>query len=820
MNISYNWIKKYLDLSVSAEEVSEVLTAIGLEVGSVKEVQTVKGGLEGLVVGEVLESVRLPNSDHLHIAKVNIGAGEPLQVVCGAPNCRAGMKTVVATVGTKLYSGEESFTVKRSKIRGTESVGMLCAEDEIGMGTSHAGIIELPAGTAVGTLAKDYYNVKNDSIFEIDITPNRIDAASHYGVARDLFARYGLRSSALSLQRPDVADFKVENHDYPVKLTVENTEACPRYSAVTIAGVTVKESPQWLQEALHAIGLRPINNVVDATNYALYAFGQPLHAFDADRIAGRHVIVKTLPEGTTMTTLDGVERTLSSSDLIICDEKGGMCIGGVFGGLHSGVTESTQNVFLESACFNPVFIRKTARRHGLNTDASFRYERGCDPNNTIYILKYTALLIKEVAGGTISSEVIDNYPVVINPFKVNITYSKINSLIGKEIPKQEIKNILALLEMEIVEESEEALTLHVPTYRVDVQRDVDVIEDILRIYGYNAIVPGESLNTAITCSPKPDSHQLQNLISEQLTGNGFHEILNNSLTKAAYYAEEGTCPAGRSVKILNPLSADLNVMRQTLLFGGLESIAYNINRKNSDIKFYEFGNCYYFDSTKESTADNPLGPYSENFHLGIWLSGCKTAQNWVQKQEKVTYYHLKAYVENVLARLGLSLPKLKYKIHSDELISDGQTISTSTGKPLATLGLVHRNRLKKFDIENEVFFADLFWTTILSEIKGHKTVFSEISKFPEVKRDLALLLDKNVTFAEIEKIAVETGRKLLRKVSLFDVYEGKNLEAGKKSYAVSFILQDDDKTLTDEQIDSVMNKLIKNFEEKLGAKIR
>jgi phenylalanyl-tRNA synthetase beta chain len=820
MNISYNWLKQYINLNIEPEEVAKVLTSIGLEVGSVEEVQTVKGGLEGLVVGEVLDSVDHPDSDHLHITKVNIGTGEPLQIVCGAPNCRAGLKTIVATVGAKLYSGEEVFTIKKSKIRGAESFGMLCAEDEIGIGTSHDGIIELPAESGVGTLAKDYYHVKTDYVIEVDITPNRIDAASHYGVARDLAAYFRQTDTSVKLQKTDVSAFNTENNNYPVKVTVENTEACPRYSGVTIANVTVKESPEWLQNALITIGLRPINNVVDVTNYVLYSMGQPLHAFDADQIAGKHVIVKTLPEGTKFTTLDGVERTLSATDLMICDEKRGIAIAGVFGGLDSGVTEATKNVFLESAYFNPVYVRKTARRHGLNTDASFRFERGCDPNNTIYNLKLAALLIKEVAGGTISDGISDIYPAEINPFRVELTYSKINALTGKEIPKETIKSILAGLEMSIVEENGDALVLNVPTYRVDVQRDVDVIEDILRIYGYNNILPGTSLNSSITYSSKPDSYKLQNLISEQLTGSGFNEIMNNSLTRAAYYAESGAYPASRSVMILNPLSIDLNAMRQTLLFGGLESIAYNINRKNADIKFYEFGNCYYFDESKTSTAENPLKPYSEDFHLGIWLSGNKTAQSWVQKQEKTTFYQLRAYVENTLIRLGVNTQKAVYGTYDDELFSEGQTIYTHGGKQLVVMGIVDRKQLKKFDIDNEVYFADLNWQNILSEIKNHKISYSEISKFPEAKRDLALLLDKQTPFAEISKIAFNTGRKLLKEVYLFDVYEGKNLESGKKSYAVSFILQDENKTLTDNQIDAIMSKLIKNFEEKLGAKIR
>jgi phenylalanyl-tRNA synthetase beta chain len=820
MNISYNWLKQYIGINIAPEEVSKILTSIGLEVGTVEEVQTVKGGLEGLVIGEVLESVSHPDSDHLHVAKVNIGTGEPLQIVCGASNCRTGLKTVVATVGTKLYAGDDSFTIKRTKLRGVESFGMLCAEDEIGVGKSHAGIIELPEDTPVGTLAKDFYNIQSDYVIEVDITPNRIDAASHYGVARDLAAYFRQNGPSVELKKTDVTAFSVDDTTFPVKVTVENPEACPRYSAVTITGVTVKESPEWLQRALITIGLRPINNVVDITNYVLYAMGQPLHAFDADKIAGKHVIVKTLPEGTKFTTLDGIERSLNVSDLMICDENGGMCIGGVLGGLNSGIMESTRNIFLESAYFNPVYIRRTARRHGLNTDASFRYERGCDPNNTIYNLQLAALLIKEVAGGKISSEVYDVYPEVIKPFRVELTYSKINSLIGKVIPKEEIKNILGGLEMVIVEENEDRLLLDVPTYRVDVQREADVIEDILRIYGYDNITPGDSLKSSIAYSGKPDSYKLQNLVSEQLTGSGFNEILNNSLTRAAYYSEMETYPPDNLVMILNPLSADLNSMRQTLLFGGLESIAYNSNRKNGDIKFYEFGNCYYFNKNKPGTLENPLKPYTEDLHLGIWLSGYKTAQNWVQKQEKTTYYQLSAYVNNIFARLGIVSSQVVAESLNNDIFTEGQHLFLPDGKTLATMGLVKHKLLKKFDIENDVYFADLNWQNIMSAIQKHVVSYREVSKYPEVKRDLALLLDKNITFAEIKKIAEETERKLLKDIYLFDVYEGKNLETGKKSYAISFILQDADKTLTDKQIDSIMNRLIKNYEEKLNAKIR
>jgi phenylalanyl-tRNA synthetase beta chain len=820
MNISYNWLKQYIDTDLTPEELSKALTSIGLETGGIEKVQTIKGGLEGLVIGEVLTCDEHPNSDHLHVTTVNVGAAEPLKIVCGAPNVAAGQKVVVATIGTVLYSGEESFTIKRSKIRGEESFGMICAEDEIGIGTSHDGIIVLPANAVVGTPAKEYYNVKDDYVLEVDITPNRIDAASHFGVARDLAAYLAANDLKGTLVKPSVDAFAVENHNLPVSVTVENSEACPRYAGVSIAGVTIKESPEWLQNYLKAIGLRPINNVVDITNFILHETGQPLHSFDADKIAGKQVIVKTLPEGTKFTTLDEAERSLSDKDLMICDANGGMCIAGVFGGLNSGVSDNTTNVFLESAYFNPVWVRKTARRHGLNTDSSFRFERGCDPNNNVYVLKRAALLIKELAGGTISSDIVDIYPTPIKPFEVDITFDKINSLIGKEIEKETIKKILHHLEIEIARETAEGMKLFVPTYRVDVQRDVDVIEDILRIYGYNNVLPGESVKSSISYSSKPDSQKLQNLISEQLTGCGFNEILNNSLTKAGYYETLNAFPAANLVMMMNPLSADLNAMRQTLLFGGLESVAYNVNRKNQDLKFYEFGNCYYFNAEKKEEG-KPLAAYSEDMHLGLWLTGNKTAQSWVRADEKSSVFELKGYVLNILRRMGVNLQKLVIETETtNDLFAEALVIKNKQGKQLAIFGSVAKKLLKALDIDVPVFFADLNWNNLLVESTRKKVSFTEISKFPEVKRDLALLIDKNVSFAEIEKLAYATEKNLLRKVQLFDVYEGKNLEAGKKSYAVSFTLQDDAKTLNDKQIDGIMQKLIKQFEEKLGAKLR
>lgn len=820
MNISYNWLKEYLDFDLQPEEVSAALTSIGLETGGVEEVQTIKGGLEGLVIGEVLTCVEHPNSDHLHITTVNVGGEEPLQIVCGAPNVAAGQKVVVAVNGTKLYDGDEVFTIKRSKIRGVESNGMICAEDEIGIGTDHAGIIVLPTDAVVGTPAKEYYNVKSDYVLEVDITPNRVDGTSHFGVARDLAAYLKQNGKPTELKRPSVDAFKIDDETPAIEVIVENTEACPRYSGVTIKGVTVKESPEWLKNRLNIIGLRPINNVVDVTNYVLHEMGQPLHSFDAGKVTGDKVIVKTMPEGTKFVTLDGVERTLTDRDLMICNTKDAMCIGGVFGGLDSGVTEQTTDVFLESACFHPTWIRKTARRFGLNTDASFRFERGLDANNTIYVLKRAALLIQEVAGGKITGSIQDIYPNPVQPYTVELTYNKINTLIGKDIPVETVKSILASLEMEIVSETTEGLTIHVPVYRIDVQRDVDVIEDILRIYGYNNIEFSDSVKSNLSYKTATDrGYDLQNLISEQLCGSGFNEIMNNSLTRSAYYDELTTYPASHCVMLMNPLSADLNGMRQTLLFGGLESIEHNAKRKNGNIRFFEFGNCYDYNVEKKR-EDATLAEFSEDYRLGLWVCGDRVENSWAHADEKATVYELKAYVENILIRLGVNLKKVVFGNLSNDIYSTGVSITTTSGRELGTFGIVNRKICKAMDIDFEVYYAELSWTLLMKETKKNKVTFSEISKFPAVKRDLALLLDKSVQFAEIEKIAEESERKLLKEVSLFDVYEGKNLPAGKKSYAVSFYLQDETKTLNDKQIDAIMQKIRKNLESKLGASLR
>ena len=820
MNISYNWLKEYLDFDLQPDEVAAALTSIGLETGGVEEVQTIKGGLEGLVIGEVLTCEEHPNSDHLHITTVNVGGEEPLQIVCGAPNVAAGQKVVVAVNGTILYDGDECFTIKRSKIRGVESNGMICAEDEIGIGTDHAGIIVLPQDVVVGVLAKDYYNVKSDYVLEVDITPNRVDATSHFGVARDLAAYLKQNGKPTELKRPSVEAFKIDDPTPAIEVVVENPEACLRYSGVTIKGVTVKESPEWLQNRLKVIGLRPINNVVDVTNFILHEQGQPLHSFDAGKVKGDKVVVKTQPAGTKFVTLDGVERTLTDRDLMICNVEDAMCIGGVFGGLESGVTEQTTDVFLESACFHPTWIRKTARRFGLNTDASFRFERGLDANQTIYVLKRAALLIQEVAGGTVTGEIQDIYPTPVAPYTVEITYNKINTLIGKVIPVETVKSILASLEIEIVSENETGMTLHVPVYRIDVQRDVDVIEDILRIYGYNNVDFSDNVKSNLSYQqPSDHSYKMQNLISEQLCGCGFSEIMNNSLTRSAYYDNLSTYPVAHCVMLMNPLSADLNGMRQTLLFGGLESVEHNAKRRNGNLRFFEFGNCYDYNIDNKKEGES-LAAFTEDYRIALWVSGNRVENNWAHPNEKSSVYELKAYVENMLVRLGVNMKKVIFGNLSNDIYSAGLSITTASGRQLGTMGIVSPKICKMMDIDTEVYYAELSWTLLMKETKKSKVTFSEISKFPAVKRDLALLIDKSVQFAEIEKIATDSDRKLLKEVSLFDVYEGKNLPAGKKSYAVSFFLQDEEKTLNDKQIDTIMKKIQTNLEQKLGAQLR
>ena len=828
MNISYKWLKRYIALQDDAQTVAKILTSIGLEVGTVEEVETIKGGLKGLVVGEVLSCEPHPNSDHLHITKVNVGEGEPLPIVCGAPNVAAGQKVIVATIGTVLYDGDESFTIKKGKLRGEESWGMICAEDEIGVGTDHAGIIVLPADTPVGMKAADYYHIENDTIIEVDITPNRSDAASHYGVARDLYAYYKAHGQDIALTKPSVEAFKIDNHELPVKVTVEAPDACPRYSGVSIQGVEIKESPEWLKNSLLAIGLRPINNIVDVTNFVLHECGQALHAFDADKIKNHDIHVRYAKQGEKFVTLDGVEREMDAHDLMIANSDEAMCIAGVFGGLESGVTENTKNVFLESAYFDPVTIRKTSRRHTLQTDASFRYERGCDPNNTIYVLKRAALLIQEVAGGQIAMDITDTVNGDFKPWDVTIDINRVNSLIGKAIGEETIETILRGLEIEIISKNGAIWQLAVPRYRVDVQRECDVVEDILRIYGYDNVEFPDKLNTSLAYGIKPDPEKLRRKIAEQLTAQGFNEILNNSLTKTSYYKDgwNNSC-----VTIMNPLSQDLGVMRQTLLFGGLESIARNANRKNNDLKFYEFGNCYHYNAAvRENNDADPLRAYTEEPHLGLWLTGNKAAQTWVRKEEKTTFYQLRAYVNNILVRLGVDIAKLTLEPAVDpqgdkccgivECFSDGLVLKAPNGKAIGYIAIVARPLLKQFDIDQEVYYADLYWKELLKLNKQYKAVINDLPKYPEVKRDFALLVDKNIEFADLARAAFSTEKKLLKNVFLFDVYEGKNLEEGKKSYALSFILQDAENTLKDTQIENVMNRLKKAFEDQFHATLR
>lgn len=835
MNISYKWLKEYVDTTLSAQEIAEALTSIGLEVGSVEEVQTVKGGLKDLWVAEVLTCEMHPNSDHMHVCTVNVGQGEPLQIVCGAPNVAAGQKVIAAVVGTRLYDGDTCFTIKRSKLRGVESCGMLCAEDEIGLGTSHDGIIVLPQDAVVGTPAADYFHIESDWLIEVDITPNRADACCHYGVARDLYAWLVQNGYRTSLHRPDCDAFKVDDEALPVKVTIADADLCPRYTAVTLTGCQVKESPEWLQNKLRTIGLRPINNIVDITNYIMMAYGQPLHCFDADMIEGKEIIVRTLPEGTPFVTLDGEEHKLSSQDLAICNAKEPMCIAGVFGGKGSGTYDTTVNVLLESAYFNPTSIRKSARRHGLSTDASFRFERGIDPNGQLYALKQAAILACELAGAKVSMQVVDVNPKPAADFKVTLAYSYVDSLIGKHIPAETVKRIITSLEMKIDEESDTELKLSIPPYRVDVQRPCDVVEDILRIYGYNNVEIPVTLKNSLTVKTIHDtSHKLQNVIAEQLVGSGFREILNNSLQRGAYYDGLESYKAEESVKLLNPLSQDLNTLRQTLLFGGLESIARNVSYRNADLRFFEYGNCYRFQAERRcpdivpgvSSSRDPevikhmLDAYSEDFHLGLWLTGKSVRASWAHPDEDSSFAQLKAHVMNIIKRLGVPFGMLVFSQGNSDIYSASICIQNRSGKTLGEMGIVSTKLTKAMGIDAPVYFADIHWNKILRIIKNQKVTYSEISKFPAVSRDLALLLDSAVPFAEVERIAYQTEKKLLKGVKLFDVYEGKNLPEGKKSYAVNFILQDETKTLNDKTIDAVMQKLINNLVSQLSAELR
>ncbi len=863
MNISYKWLKDYLEFDLTPEQTSAALTSIGLETEGVEEIESIRGGLKGLVVGQVLTCDVHPNSDHMHVTTVNLGnakwvadaygtlctqdeAGNIIaQIVCGAPNVAAGQKVIVATLGTTLYDGDQTFTIKKAKLRGVESNGMICAEDEIGVGTDHAGIIVLPVDTPVGMPASEYYHLESDYQIAVDITPNRIDAASHYGVARDLNAYLGAHDLPHKLTKPSVDVFdKVHssdmavNVDYkPITIKVENTDACPRYSGLTIAGVTVKESPEWLKNRLKSIGLRPINNIVDITNYILFETAVPMHTFDADKIKGGQIVVRTCDNGTPFITLDGQEHKLSDSDLMICNAEEPMCIAGVFGGLESGTTEQTTNVFLECACFHPTWVRKTARRQQLSTDASFRYERGVDINNIPYALRRAALLVKELAGGTIVGDIQEVYPVKNVPAVVDLTYKRVNTLSGIDIQPERVKQILGLLEMEILSEDENGVKIQIPAYRVDVTRDCDVIEDILRIYGYDRVeLPGTVRTSAVGKTATDVSNSLQQIISEQLTGAGFNEILCNSLTAEAFYEGLETYPQSKLVHVMNPLSSDLNVMRQTLLFGGLQSISRNINHKSPNCRFYEFGNTSFYNAEKQAVVNaqvasgektalevqqegRALAGYSEESHLGLWLTGNRNQGSWAVADTKATVFELKAAVLNILRRLGLDTA-LRQKQFNSDIFAVGLDITNPKGKVLATLGIVSNKILTRFDIDQEVCYADLNWKALMKDAAKVKVEQQEIAKFPPVKRDLALLVDQSVQFADIERIAYDTEKRLLKSITLFDVYEGKNLPAGKKSYAISLILQDTEKTLNDKAIDATMQKFIKMFETKLGASLR
>ncbi|MFS2188631.1 phenylalanine--tRNA ligase subunit beta [Mucilaginibacter sp. Mucisp84] len=798
MKISYNWLKEFIDTDKTPQEISIILTGTGLEVESLEKVQAVPGGLEGLVIGYVKECVDHANSDHLHVTKVDIGGAEDLQIVCGAANVAAGQKVVVAVVGTTVYpTGGEPFAIKKSKIRGEESYGMICAEDEIGLGSSHAGIMVLPDDAPIGTPAKEYFKLNDDYMYEIGLTPNRADAASHLGTARDIAAFL-----KIGINKPDVGAFKVNNTSRVIEVIVENEQASPRYSGLTISGVEVKESPQWLKERLAVIGVRAINNIVDVTNYVLHELGQPLHAFDADEITGDKVLVKNYAEGTVFKTLDDVDRKLSADDLMIGNAEEPMCIAGVFGGAKSGVKESTKNIFLESAYFNPVSVRKTSKRHGLKTDASFRFERGTDPDMTVFALKRAALLIQQVAGGEISSEISDHYPAPVAPFAVEITYNTIDKLIGKKIGHDEIKGIITALDIKIVNETADSLSLQVPPYRVDVTRDVDVVEEILRIYGYNNIEIPTQIRASLNNSIRPEKDTVQNQLSDLLSANGFNEILANSLTKSAYSDNLDT-----AVKILNPLSSDLDVMRQTLLYSGLEAVAYNQNRRSSDLKFYEFGKVY-------SVKDDK---YIETQRFSIFITGANTAEQWNQKSKPVSFYNIKAVVDGVLQRLSIS--NFTVEDATCKKMSFGIQYMLN-GKQLVKFGSVAAASLKKADVDKEVFYADFNFDLVLAAIRKNKIVYQEVSKFPAVRRDLSMLIDQSVSFGQLKQIAQRTERKLLKEVDVFDVYQGDKLPAGKKSYALSFIIQDLEKTLTDKAIDSIMQKLIYNLGKEAGAEIR
>lgn len=832
MNISYSWLKDYVDFDLSAEQLAAALTSIGLECEGIHTVETIRGGLRGIVIGKVLTCVEHPNSDHLHITTVDLGGENPEQIVCGAPKVAAGQTVVVATVGTVLYDGDKEFVIKKSKIRGVESMGMICAEDEIGVGTSHDGIIVIAGDNlpAPGTPAAEYYGVQDEDVVEVDITPNRIDAASHYGVARDLAAYLTANCEGFApvrARRPAVDDFTIDDPSAKcVSIRVDAPQACPRYCGVTIEGVKVAPSPEWLQKRLRLIGLHPINNIVDITNYILHGLGQPLHCFDRAHIDGDAIIVRTCEAGTKFTTLDGVERTLDAADLMICDvNKRPMCIAGVFGGLDSGVTEQTTSVFLESACFNATSVRRTARRHGLSTDASFRYERGLDANGCIYILKVAALMVKTLAGGTIVGEIQDVYPEKVHRPRVLLETEYMDSLIGQKVPSTAVDAILEALEVETLERHGDASNptsrlLAVPTYRVDVTRPCDVVEDILRIYGYNKIEMPLQVRSSLSYKSTTDAAaDMQRIVANQLSGAGFREILNNSLTAVSYYQDD---EPERCVRLLNPLSQDLAVMRRTLLYGGLESIEHNVNRKSKDLAMYEFGNVYFYDGSRESTVEAPLRPFSQGARLALWLTGDSRVASWQAPALEASFYDLRAYVDNILRHLGFDVARdIVYAVaEPSKLFAAAMNVATRKGKNLGILGIVSRAACGKCDLKVPVFFAELDWDALTNAAQKLGITYYDLPKTQAVKRDLALLIDTSVTMADIEKVVKDSEKKILRDVTLFDVYEGDKLPEGKKSYAITLTLRDDEKTLQDKYIDNVMNRIIANLRNRLGAELR
>jgi len=819
MNILYSWLKDFVDFSLSADELAAALTSIGLETGGVETVETIRGGLRGLVIGKVLTCEEHPNSDHLHITTVDLGPAGVEQIVCGAPNVAAGQYVIVATVGTTLYDGDKSFVIKKSKIRGVESMGMICAEDEIGVGKSHDGIIVLPDTPAPGTPAAEYYGIKDDYLLEVDLTPNRIDAASHFGVARDLSAWMAVHATPSRLSLPPVDGFAIDCPETAgVEVCVEDIPGTTRYCGVTIDGVTVAPSPQWLQERLTMIGLRPINNIVDITNYVLHGIGQPLHCFDRGKISGDKVVVRTCPDGEKFTTLDGVERSLSQADLMICNDTRPMCMAGVFGGLDSGVTDATTSVFIESACFNPTRVRKTARRHGLSTDSSFRFERGVDPNFCLYALKFAALLIKKLAGGKIVGQVQDVYPSVVERPRVDLGNDYMTRLVGKEIPSDTVDVILNALEMETVAKTPQMRSLLVPTYRVDVTRPCDVVEDILRIYGYNNVEMPERLRASLAFNTPTDrADDLRRRVAEQLTAAGFNEILNNSLTAAAYYTDLNP---EACITLLNPLSQELSVMRRTLLFGGLETLAHNINRKSKDLALYETGNVYERNPQAVSSQENPLAPYSEASRLALWMTGDVRRASWLRPADEASFFDLRATVDNIYTRLGIATRDITYKPSESPLLASGLDIYTRSGKLLGSLGAVAKKYTTLCDIKLPVYFAELRWQALVDIALKNVVTFTDLPKTMDVKRDLALLIDSSVTMAQVETVVRESERRLLKDVTLFDVYEGDKLPKGKKSYAISLTLRDDEKTLQDKHIDAVMNKVIANLKKRLSAELR